>query len=114
MAQETHFDGLADAGIAPPIVEALRQLVATGQDRHLYRINPLELAHALGISESDAIAAFLQATKLGIFEMGWHLQCPGCFGTLESHASARNIHQKYSCSLCAVDHPTTLDELVEV
>lgn len=99
----------------PEVVAAIESLVAAGEDRSLNRINALAFARANGFSADDAIAAFLHASRLGIFEMAWNVLCPGCGGVLGSNASLKGVHgDVYACRLCGAGYEPTLDEMVEV
>src|SRR5262249_19899944 len=63
----------------------------------------------------DAIAAFLHASRLGIFVMAWNVLCPGCGGVLGEATSLKGVHEDvYACSLCAAGYEPTLDEMVEI
>ena len=61
----------------PDVVAAIEELVAKGSDRDLNRINVLAFANKRGFKLDDVIAAFLHASRLGIFEMAWNVLCPG-------------------------------------
>jgi class 3 adenylate cyclase len=99
----------------PEVVAAMEALVADGDDRSLNRINILDFARRRGFAEDDAIAAFLHASRLGIFEMSWNVLCPGCGGVLGANASLKTVHDDvYTCRLCAAGYEPTLDEMVEV
>jgi class 3 adenylate cyclase len=93
----------------------MEQLVASGSDRDLNRINVLAFAQQHGLNEEAAIGAFLHAARLGIFDMAWNVLCPGCGGVLGANASLKSVHEDvYACRLCAADYEPTLDERVEV
>ena len=65
--------------------------------------------------KSTSIAAFLHASRLGIFELSWNVLCPGCGGVLDAGATLKNINRdEYDCGLCAAGYEPTLDEMVEV
>jgi class 3 adenylate cyclase len=99
----------------PEVVGAIEEVVANGRDRDLSRINALAFAGKHGLGEDETIAAFLHASRLGIFEMSWNVLCPGCGGVLGANASLKGIHQDvYTCRLCAAGYEATLDEMVEV
>ena len=99
----------------PAAVAAIEELVAHGSDHELNRINALAFAGKRGLHEDDAIAAFLHASRLGIFEMSWNVLCPGCGGVLGANASLKGVHEDvYTCRLCAAGYEPTLDEMVEV
>src|SRR5258708_18805484 len=52
-------------------VAAIEQLVRAGTDRALNRINVIDFAAKNGLSEENALGAFLHASRLGIFDLSW-------------------------------------------
>ncbi len=100
---------------SPAAVSAIERLVNDAPDRALCRVNALAFAADNGLDEEEAIAAFLHASRLGIFELSWNVLCPGCGGVLDSGASLKTVDQaEYTCALCAAGYTPTLDEMVEV
>jgi class 3 adenylate cyclase len=94
---------------------AIEALVREGGDRALNRVNVLEFAEARGLRTDRVLAAFLHASRLGLFDMSWNLLCPGCGGVLDANATLKTVHREnYHCSLCAAGFEPTLDEMVEV
>ena len=99
----------------PGIVAAIERLVGEGADHELCRINVLDFAAKRGLQAETAIAAFLHAARLGIFELSWNVLCPGCSGVLDTGATLKTVDRsEYSCALCAAGYEPTLDEMVEV
>jgi class 3 adenylate cyclase len=108
------FDVLRQSAY-PAVAAAIEQLVKTGEDHELNRVNVLSFAKRQGFDEEKVIAAFLHAARLGIFELSWNVLCPGCGGVLDANATLKSVRQEaYSCSLCAAGYEPTLDEMVEV
>jgi class 3 adenylate cyclase len=102
-------------GVRPEVVAAIEREVREGDDASLCRIDPLDFAERHGVSEDDAITAFVHAAKQGLFEMAWSLVCPGCGGILEDGKDLRAVRKPhYACSLCVEDYEPSLDEMVEV
>jgi class 3 adenylate cyclase len=96
-------------------VAAIEQLVTSGADRDLARVNVLAFAAAHGLDEERVIAAFLHAAQLGIFEMAWDVLCPTCRGVLAVTTTLKDVHQApYECALCSRSFELSLDEMVEV
>jgi len=96
-------------------VAAIEQLVREAPDRDLSRVNVLDFAARYGVNEERAIAAFLHAARLGLFELSWNVLCPGCGGVLDSNATLKTVHkEEYACALCAAGYEPSLDEMVEV
>ena len=59
------------------VVDAIRNLVEKGEDRDLNRVNVLDFSRKTGLDEEKVISGFLHASRLGIFELGWNVLCPG-------------------------------------
>lgn len=98
-----------------PIVDAMVRLVQDAPDRKLCRVNALAFATSEGLDEDQTIAAFLHASRLGLFEMSWNVLCPGCGGVLDANTSLKTVQcDEYTCALCAAGYEPTLDEMVEV
>lgn len=111
---EARFSVLRQSADASAVA-AIERLVREAPDRALARVNVLEFAATNGLDEERAIAAFLHAGKLGLFDLSWNVLCPGCGGVLDSNATLKTLDkQHYSCALCAVGYEPNLDEMVEV
>jgi class 3 adenylate cyclase len=96
-------------------VAAIERLVQDGPDHALCRVNVPDFAAKNGLDEERAIAAFLHASRIGLFELSWNVLCPGCGGVLDANATLKTIHrEEYECALCAAGYHPTLDEMVEV
>jgi class 3 adenylate cyclase len=99
----------------PRVVVAIEHLLREAPDRALHRLNPLAFAHESGIDEEQTIAAFLHATRLGLFELSWNVLCPACGGVLHAGTSLKSINRhEYRCAFCAAGYEPTLDEIIEV
>jgi class 3 adenylate cyclase len=96
-------------------VDAIERLAREGSDRDLCRINVLDFAAAANLDVERAIAAFLHASRIGLFDLSWNMLCPGCGGVLDAGATLKTFdHDKYDCALCSAAYEPTLDEMVEV
>jgi len=96
-------------------VDAISDLIENGTDRDLCRINIIDFAKRTGVDEERAVAAFLHAARLGVFDLSWNMLCPGCGGVLDASTTLKTFdHDTYDCALCAAGYEPTLDEMVEV
>jgi class 3 adenylate cyclase len=96
-------------------VAAIEDTVRDAPDRDLCRINALAFAAKHNLDEERAIAAFLHASRLGLFELTWNVICPGCGGVLDAGTTLKTVNRdEYDCGLCAAGYKPTLDEMVEV
>jgi class 3 adenylate cyclase len=94
---------------------AIERAVSEAPDRELCRINALDFAAKRGLDEEHSLAAFVHASRLGLFELSWNVLCPGCGGVLEAGTTLKTINrEEYSCALCAAGYKPTLDDMVEV
>src|SRR5919107_2629331 len=70
---------------------AVERLVRDGPDHALNRVNALAFAQATGVDEEKAIAAFLHAARIGLFELSWNVLCPGCGGGLGASGELKSV-----------------------
>jgi class 3 adenylate cyclase len=111
---ESHFSVLRQAADGE-CVAAIEAAVRDAPDRDLCRINVLAFAAKRGLDEERTIAAFLHASRLGLFELTWNVICPGCGGVLDAGTTLKTVNRdEYDCGLCAAGYKPTLDEMVEV
>ena len=99
----------------PAVVASMKDLVETGSDRALNRLNPLAFAAAQHLGEDAIIGALLHASRIGLFDLSWNMLCPGCGGVIGSGYALKALDRsEYLCSFCAMSSEPTLDDLVEV
>ena len=99
----------------PDAARAIESLVRDGPDEELARVNAIGFAAGRGLDEEKVIAALLQASRLGLFEMSWNILCPSCGGVLDANATLKSVRQEdYHCAFCGVTNEPTLDDTVEV
>src|SRR5260221_14702836 len=72
---------------------AIDHLVRDAPDRALNRINVLDFAAARGLNEQRALAAFLHAARLGLFDLSWNVLFLSCGGGLAFHTSLNFSHR---------------------
>src|SRR4051812_33919291 len=85
---------------SPRVVSKLESLIRSGEDRDLFRINPIRYASERGMPEAEAIDLFLYAVKAGLFAMDWHLICLTCGQVVQSLRSMARLHAHYTCNCC--------------
>lgn len=99
----------------PSVAAAIQQLIQHGDDPELNRINALDFAARTGLDEERVISGFLHASRLGLFDLGWNVLCPGCSGVLDAHSTLKSLrHDDYHCGMCACGYEASVDEQVEV
>src|ERR1700761_7460387 len=111
---KTQFSLLHQAA-DPAVADAIQHLIETGADHELNRVNLLDFSKRTGLDEERVISGFLHASRLGLFELGWNVLCPGCSGVLDAHTTLKSLrHEDYNCALCAAGYEASVDEQVEV
>src|SRR5262249_36514350 len=96
-------------------VTAIEELVRDAPDQALCRVNVLDFAGRMGLEEEHAIAAFLHAARLRIFELSSNALCPRCAGVLDASTTLKSVNrEQYHCAWCAAGYEPVLDEIVEV
>ena len=99
----------------PVVADAIAQLIESGRDYELNRINVLDFSQRRGLDEERAISGFLHAARLGLFDLTWNVLCPGCGGVLDAHDTLKSLrNDDYHCGLCACGYEPSVDEQVEV
>jgi class 3 adenylate cyclase/predicted RNA-binding Zn-ribbon protein involved in translation (DUF1610 family) len=99
---------------SPRVISKLESFVRTAEDYDLFRVNPIQYAAEKNLAESEAIDLFLHSAKLGLFEMEWHLVCPGCGHVVESLRNMHKLHSTFVCNQCAFEASVSLDDYIQV
>jgi class 3 adenylate cyclase len=99
----------------PAVADAIVDVIGSGQDHELNRINALDFSTSRGLDEEKVISGLLHASRLGLFDLSWNVLCPGCSGVLDTHDTLKSLRpDDYHCGLCACGYECSVDEQVEV
>ena len=99
----------------PAVADAIAELIKSGDDAALNRINALDFSARTSLDEEKVISGFLHASRLGLFDLSWNVLCPGCGGVLGAHDTLKSLRpDDYHCGLCACGYEPSVDEQVEV
>src|SRR6201996_6071366 len=99
----------------PAVADAIVRTIKDGKDHELNRINALDFSKRRSLDEEKTISGFLQASKLGLFDLSWNVLCPGCSGVLDAHDTLKSLRDDdYCCGFCACGYEPSVDEQVEV
>src|SRR5436853_7078249 len=77
---------------SPRVISKLETFIRSAPDLDLFRVNPLQYAVERSMAETEAVDLFLQASKVGLFEMDWHIVCPHCGFIVDSLHSMSQLH----------------------
>jgi class 3 adenylate cyclase len=96
-------------------VSTLADALAKLDDGALLRINPWTLAEEAGLDPAAALDLCVVGAKVGLFDLGFHLICPGCGAIESSHGSWNGLAKETMwCHVCRIEVPIALDDQVEV
>lgn len=96
------------------VISKLETMIRTADDYSLFRVNPLQYAKDKGMAEAEAVELFLRASKVGLFEMEWHLVCASCCTIVSSFRALAQVHAHFVCSVCAAVNTASLDDFIQV
>lgn len=105
---------LLESGTRLEIAEKLIRYVATEPDETLYRVRVRTLAREWKVNEKDLLLAFLNATRLGLFNLTWDVLCPHCRGVREEISSLGQLPKRGNCEVCRMDFDATAFNTLEV
>lgn len=104
----------ASCGWSPRVISRLETHIRAADDYDLFRINPIQYASDKKMDEQEAIDLFLYGTKLGLFEMEWHLVCAFCANVVQSLSALSNLHSHFRCTFCGAENDVAMDDYIQV
>jgi len=96
------------------LLQAFGDLVRTGSDEELVRINPVRFAERSAHATAAVVKLFLHARKLGLLTMEWQYVCPGCGDVVERLTSLTSASAHYFCQVCSADRDADLSDFIAV
>ncbi len=97
---------------SPRVISKLETFIRSAADFDLFRVNPVQYATERNMGESEALDLFLHASKLGLFEMDWHIVCPHCGFVVDSLHSLNQLRSHYMCPVCGAERDYSLDDYI--
>jgi class 3 adenylate cyclase len=91
-----------------------RNLILTGTDDALNRINARVLSDEWGAPARGLLTWLIYASHVGLFDLNWESHCPHCTGLTHMDGHLGGIEHESHCNLCQVDFSTHADHNVEV
>jgi class 3 adenylate cyclase/predicted RNA-binding Zn-ribbon protein involved in translation (DUF1610 family) len=99
---------------SPRVVSKLETFIRSAPDFDLFRINPVQFGAERSMTEAEALDLFLHATKVGIFEMDWHIVCPHCGFIIANLQNMKQLHTHYLCPVCGSERDYSLDDYIQI
>ena len=98
----------------PRVISKLEAFIRSADDYDLFRINPIQYGNTRGMSDAEAIDLFIYATKVGLFEMDWHMLCAFCPSVVGSFRELDKVHAHFQCPFCNAINDIALDDYIQV
>lgn len=98
----------------PRVMSKLEAFIRSAPDFDLFRVNPVQYAQERSMSAAEALDLFLHASRIGLFEMDWHIVCPHCGFVVDSLHSMSQLRGHYLCPTCAAVDEYALDDFIQV
>lgn len=105
---------LEDSGVESGPAAEFGELISSGSDISLFRVNPLQYASTHDLGDSEAIDLFLVATKVGLFRMEWNIVCNSCGNVYRSFRNLAKVDSHFHCNLCDMENESNLDDVIQV
>jgi class 3 adenylate cyclase len=105
---------LVEGGTRAEIAEKLIRYVEIEPDESIYRIRVKPLAREWKVSEKDLLLAFLNATRLGLFNLTWDVLCPHCRGVRDEVKGLGQLPKRGNCEVCKIDFDATSFNALEI
>ncbi len=99
---------------SPRAMSKLETFIRSAPDVDLFRVNPVQYGWERGLTEAEAVDLFLHATKVGLFEMDWHIVCPHCGFIIDSLHHMSRLRSHYLCPTCGSERDYALDDYIQV
>jgi class 3 adenylate cyclase len=99
---------------SPRVMSKLETFIRSAPDGDLFRVNPVQYATERSMNEAEALDLFLHATKVGLFEMDWHIVCPHCGFIVDSLHNMSQLRSHNQCQVCAAEGDFSLDDYIQI
>ena len=82
-------------------------------DEDVAQLRPFELARTWGCERRDALRGFLHATRAGLVDLQWRINCPVCRVAAGGVGTLSDMTTRSHCDACNLDYDTDLAAHVE-
>ncbi len=105
---------LGEGGVQAALADKMIRFVETASDDAIYRIRVKPLSRDWNVREKELLLAFLQATRLGLFNLTWDVLCPHCRGVRNEMKNLGDLPKRGNCEVCKIDFDATTFNVLEV
>ena len=113
VALSLRLEKLLRQNVAPKLVSRLGEWLTTRPDEELGQIRPFEVARVWGASRRDVLSLFLHATRVGLVDLRWQINCPVCRVSAQVAESLKDVGSDVHCGACDVSYGVDFGRYVE-
>lgn len=105
---------LSRAGaVSDALVARLVTLLRERPDEELAQLRPFELARAWGADKREVLRLFLHATRAGLVDLRWQVNCPVCRVSASVAEGLAEVGKSVHCEACDVSYGVDFGRYVE-
>jgi class 3 adenylate cyclase len=103
----------AAAPVEPAVRRRIAELLHTQSDEQLIAIKPFEVARAWRAEPREVVRGFLHASRAGLFDLEWQVNCPVCRVGAEAVPRLDQLGHRLHCGECDVSYDVDFADHVE-
>lgn len=100
-------------GLVPDLVARLTKMLAERPDEEIAQMRPFELATRWGVDRRDLLRVFLHATRAGLVDLRWQVNCPVCRVAAQVVGALADVTGKVHCAACNIGYGVDFAKHVE-
>jgi adenylate cyclase len=104
---------MRDKGLSPELVLRLIRTLAERPDEEVAQMRPFELASRWGVDRRDLLRVFLHATRAGLVDLRWQINCPVCRVAAQVVGALADVTGKVHCAACNIGYGVDFAKHVE-
>src|SRR4029078_5346864 len=95
------------------LVDRLTLMLADRPDEEVAQMRPFELASRWGVGWRDLLRVFLHATRAGLVDLRWQINCPVCRVAAQVVGALADVTGKVHCAACNIGYGVDFAKHVE-
>jgi len=104
---------LRDTGVDPEALAKLVELLLERPDEEVAQIQPFARARQWGLDRRTVLRTFLHATRAGLLELEWQVNCPVCRVAAAVMPSLADLERRVHCDACNIRYDIDFGASVE-
>ncbi len=104
---------LRDVGLRADTVERVITLLRDFPDEEVAQIQPFARARAWGLDRREVLRTFLHATRAGLVDLNWQINCPVCRVSAAVASSMDELGKQVHCDACNIRYDVDFATSVE-